>query len=135
MPKKSLQQIQAQIAKLQAEAEAIKKREAAGVIARIKEAIVHYGLTAQDLGLAAPVKRATKESGGKTKAAAPGAKAVKSPKASKAKKVPKTTKTRKPRPGYSDGTHTWSGMGPKPKWFKDALAQGKTPADLIVKAG
>jgi DNA-binding protein H-NS len=27
---------------------------------------------------------------------------------------------------------TWSGRGRKPKWFTDALAAGRTPADLSV---
>jgi len=46
---KTLGQIQQQIAKLQREAESIRKREISGVIARIRTAIDHYGLTAQDL--------------------------------------------------------------------------------------
>ena len=29
-----------------------------------------------------------------------------------------------------DAGHTWSGYGPKPKWFTEALASGKTEADL-----
>ena len=48
---KSLSQLTAQIKKLQKEAEAIKAKELDGVIARIKEAIQRYGLTATDLGL------------------------------------------------------------------------------------
>ncbi len=54
---KTLQQIEAQIARLQAQAEAVRQKEMAGVIARIKDAIAHYGLTAEDLGLG--VKRQT----------------------------------------------------------------------------
>ena len=41
---KTLSQINAQIAKLQQEAEAIKAKEVAGVIDRIKEALAHYVL-------------------------------------------------------------------------------------------
>jgi DNA-binding protein H-NS len=29
-----------------------------------------------------------------------------------------------------DAGHTWSGFGPKPRWFKEALAAGRTPEDL-----
>lgn len=27
---------------------------------------------------------------------------------------------------------TWTGRGPRPQWFKDALAKGKTQADLAI---
>jgi len=47
----TLAALNAQIAKLQAQAEALRSKEVAGVIARIREAIVHHGLTAADLGL------------------------------------------------------------------------------------
>ena len=47
----SLRQLTAQIEKLQMEAQANKAKEAEGVIARIKEAVGHYGLTAADPGL------------------------------------------------------------------------------------
>jgi DNA-binding protein H-NS len=40
-------QIQKQIAQLQKTADALREKEVSGVISRIKEAIVHYGLTAQ----------------------------------------------------------------------------------------
>ena len=42
---KSYQQIQQQIAKLQREAQAVKKKETSGVIDLIKAAIQHYELT------------------------------------------------------------------------------------------
>ena len=45
----SLQAINAQIAALQAKAEAIRKQEVGEVVAKIKDAIAHYGLTAADL--------------------------------------------------------------------------------------
>jgi DNA-binding protein H-NS len=44
----SLQAINAQIAALQAKADAIRKQEVGEVVAKIKEAIAHYGLTAAD---------------------------------------------------------------------------------------
>ena len=46
---KTYAQLQKQIAKLQQEADAIKVKEVAGVIARIQEAIQHYGLNTDDL--------------------------------------------------------------------------------------
>jgi DNA-binding protein H-NS len=46
---KTYSQVKRQIAKLQREADALKKKEVVGVVARIKEAIQHYELTAADL--------------------------------------------------------------------------------------
>ena len=46
---KSYGQLQAQIQKLQAEAEALKAKEIEGVIARIRTAIEHYGITPDQL--------------------------------------------------------------------------------------
>jgi DNA-binding protein H-NS len=46
---KSYSQLQAQIEKLQAEAEALKAKELEGVIARIRTAIEHYGITPDQL--------------------------------------------------------------------------------------
>ncbi len=30
-------------------------------------------------------------------------------------------------------SQTWTGRGPKPKWFKDAIASGKSPDDLLIR--
>lgn len=43
---------------------------------------------------------------------------------------PRTAKYQNP----DDPQQTWSGIGPKPKWFKDSLAQGKTLEELEVPA-
>ena len=48
----TLAALNAQIAALQTQADALRKKEVAEVIAKIKDAIAHYGLTAADLGLA-----------------------------------------------------------------------------------
>lgn len=107
---KTLAQLQKQIAALEQKAEALKRKEAQGVIARIKEAIAHYGLTAADLGLAG-AKRGPK----------PGAKraAAKKKPAAKAK--------------YRDDQgRSWTGHGRRPQWFVDALAAGKTLEDLLA---
>ena len=56
-------EIQAQIEKLQAEAEALRKQEIADVIAGIKEQIAAYGLSAADLGLAPKAPRSRKPAG------------------------------------------------------------------------
>lgn len=117
---KTYAQIQAQIHKLQQEADALKAREVAGVIARIQEAIAHYGLTPADLF-------------GKT--ASP---AQRQPAARTAVRRGKTAKPAKPAKAPSpakyqdDAGHQWSGIGKRPNWFKDALAAGKTAEDLLV---
>lgn len=95
-------QIQKKIAALQKEADAVRQREVAGVVSRIKVAIEHYGLTAEQLGLA-------------------GAKA--SAKASSRVKVGKTARVAK----FSDGNgNEWSGMGPRPQWLRNALDAGRS---------
>ena len=100
-------QIQEQIAKLQSDAEALRTNEIAGVVARIKEAIATYDLTAQDLfgRQAAAGKRKT---AGKSATVA-------------AK--------------YSDGKGgEWVGRGKRPQWLRDALAAGKNLEDFAVGA-
>lgn len=48
----------------------------------------------------------------------------------------KVTRTRAPASAKyanpANPSDTWSGRGRKPKWFADALAAGRTPADLSV---
>jgi DNA-binding protein H-NS len=112
--------INAQIAELQAKAEAIRKQEVDAVVAKIKDAIAHYGLTAADLGLSVSAPKAPKA----PKAGKPGRK----PGAKAAAKPARAAK-------YTDGQgRTWSGMGKRPDWFKAALAAGKTAEELLVKA-
>ena len=53
----TLAALNAQIAALQAQADALRKKEVAEVVAKIKDAIVHYGLTAADLGLAPTARK------------------------------------------------------------------------------
>ena len=110
----TLAQLNKKIAALQAEAEALKRKDLAGVVARIKEAIDHYGLTPADLGF-----------GGKP------SKGVKT--ASTQKAVAKKGGSRAGTPKYRDDAgHTWTGHGRRPQWFVDALAAGKKAEDLLV---
>ena len=114
---KSLQTLLKQIAQLQKQADALRSREKADVVDRIKEAIAHYGITADELFGGSPAKATRKK-----RAAAPAGKARK-PAAKKPGGVAK----------YTDGAgRTWSGVGKRPNWFKDALAAGKTAEDLLV---
>jgi DNA-binding protein H-NS len=109
---KTLAQIQKQIARLEEQANAIRQREVAGVVARIKDAIAHYDLTPADLGFG---------SGGK---------------AAKPRRKPAKRAARKAGSGKvkyrDDQGNTWTGHGRRPKWFVDALAAGKTAEQLAA---
>lgn len=114
---KNLKQLLAQIGKLQVEADALKQKERLGVIARIQEAVAHYGLTAEEL-FAAQARKAK---------AAPSARATRA-------KVAKAAKKGSGVPKYQDVTGlTWTGRGKRPAWFVEALAEGKTPESMLIK--
>jgi DNA-binding protein H-NS len=118
----SLQSINAQIAALQAKAEALRKREVGDVVAKIKDAIAHYGLTAADLGFTSATRTAAKTANPGRK---PGRKAASTTKGPKTARAPK----------FTDGQgRTWSGIGKRPDWFKAAIAAGKTQEELLVKS-
>ncbi|WP_038205764.1 H-NS family nucleoid-associated regulatory protein [Xenophilus azovorans] len=112
--KLTLKEIDAEIAKLQQQANEIRESEKAGVIARMKDAVAYYGITASDLGLGSGARTGTK--------------------AVKADTVAETagkTKRGAGRIKFKDGAgNSWSGFGPKPKWFTEALASGKTADEL-----
>jgi DNA-binding protein H-NS len=115
---KSYQQILKQIENLKAEAEKARRDEIGGVVARIREAIEHYGLTAADLGLTVKAKPGPKPGGTvkRKKRMAGGA--------------PKPAGVVK----YSNGAGgTWGGRGKRPQWLRDALAGGKQLSDFLVK--
>ena len=93
------------IAKLKAEAEALRREEVAAVVVKIKEDIKAYGLTPQDLF-------------GKSVGAAVKGKS----------KRPSVVK-------YADGAgNTWAGRGKRPKWLNDALTAGKKVEDFLSGA-
>ena len=108
---KTYADIQKEITALQKAAEALRQKEIAGVIDRIKVAIATYQLSAADLGL-----------GGKAAGA------------------PKVAKTRRRKAGAKpapvamykdpDSSKTWSGRGRRPDWFTKALAAGKKAEEL-----
>ncbi len=116
---KTLNQIQKQIATLQKQAESLKARDLPGVVERIREAVAYYGITAADVF----------ESGGgvaRKAARKVGVKRV------GARKSPKR-KSPLPPKFRDDLGNAWSGHGKRPNWYKDAIAAGKTPDDLMVK--
>ena len=107
---RTAQEIDAEIARLQNERAQLREAEKAGVVARMKEAIAYYGITAADLALGVATRKAR-------------AKASQD-------KTPKTQRAAGRIKYQDDAGRTWSGYGPKPKWFTEALAAGKTEADL-----
>ena len=114
---KSYKQIQQQIAKLQREAQAVKRKETGGVIDRIKEAIRHYELTADDLFGSKPGKRAAKTtSGGKASA-----------------KKSSATGRRVPVKYRDEHGNTWSARGSQPRWLVAALQAGRKIEEFAVK--
>lgn len=113
---KTLAQVNAQIAKLQKEAGAIKAKEVIGVIERIKEAIAYYGLTAADLGFVGKAKPAS----------LPGNVVVTKKRKNVAKKTAGVIR-------YRDANgNAWTGRGKRPQWFLAALESGMTPEGLQV---
>jgi DNA-binding protein H-NS len=96
-------ELKAQAEKLMAEAEALRSKELEDTIADIKNKMQAYGITAQDLGFASAT--------GKRAAA------------------PKSTKSPKYR---GPNGQAYSGRGPRPKWLKEALANGKKIEDFAA---
>ncbi|MDM0010169.1 H-NS family nucleoid-associated regulatory protein [Variovorax sp. J22G73] len=108
----TLAQITKQIEKLQKEADALRESELKGVVERIKAAISHYGLTPDQLGF------------GRT--------AVKSPKVVKAG-ASNSNKSAAPRFANNDG-QVWSGRGPRPRWLREALSNGRSLEEFSTEA-
>jgi DNA-binding protein H-NS len=82
-------ELKAQIAKLQAQADEVRRTELSNVIEEIRSKIAEYGLTAQDLGFAAAARRGRPP-----------------------KKAPLPPKYQDPKSG-----NTWSGRGKPPNWI------------------
>lgn len=127
MPK-SLARIEKEIEALEREADALRKKEAAGVIARIKEAIAHYQLSAQDLGLAGEPRGRRGTARGSRRVRPEGRQLSNGA-------LAKATATPRRRAGghvqyKDDAGNTWSGRGRRPEWLKAALQSGKTLDDL-----
>lgn len=104
---RTYKQIQHKIEALQREAKILRDREIEGVVARIKVAIEHYGLSATQLGFT---------SGASTERTTSG-------------KASSTSMAK-----YSDGAgRTWGGRGPRPKWLRDALQSGRSLEEFVQR--
>lgn len=117
-----------QIEDLKAKAESARKEETAAVIADIKQKIRLYGLSAADVGLAEKKPR-----GRPAKAAAPAEKPA-------AKKPGRKARGASPQKGVKRRVkytgpqgQPWTGVGRKPQWVVQALAEGKSLSDFEVK--
>ena len=118
---KSYSQVVKQIETLKVEAERLRRKEIDGVIARIREAVGFYKLTAADLGFGAPAPapRATRVAAGI---------AMTERKSSKRMiAAPAVIKFR------DEQGRGWVGRGKRPQWLRDALLAGKSLADFAVK--
>jgi DNA-binding protein H-NS len=115
-------EVSAQIEALKEQAEELRKKELAEVVAKIKDAIKHYGLTAKDLGVStSPRKSASAPNrNGRVLSGKRGGRG-------------KRKSTTRPVKFKDDQGNTWGGLGKRPDWFKAALAAGKTPEDLLAK--
>jgi DNA-binding protein H-NS len=104
----SYSQIQKKIETLQRQADKLKEKEVHGVVARIKVAIEHYGLSAEQLGLGSR---------------------------SMAVKTRQPRKASSQSAKYSDGLGgSWSGRGPRPHWLRDALNAGRKIEEFLTGA-
>ena len=113
-------QLTQQIKTLQAQAEIAKKKEIGEVIARIKEAISVYSLTAQELGFGGG-SDAQSRSVARRPAAAGGRR--------------KSSKANRAAIAYRDGAgNTWGGRGPRPAWLRTALESGAELASFAAGA-
>jgi DNA-binding protein H-NS len=108
---KTYAQLNAEIEILKAKAGAALKKEAAGVIARIKEAIAFYGLTAADLGLSKSDSRARHPS---------------------SVKAAKQGKSKLPAKYRDQAGNSWTGRGSRPRWLAAAIAAGASLDSFAV---
>ncbi len=117
----SYSQIVRQIESLQRQADHARKKEVAGVVSRIKEAISFYKLTAVELGLSSKAPMA-----GAGSRAVPGRK----------KGAPKSKSKFGDAAKFRDASgNEWVGRGPRPIWLREAIASGKSLADFAIAGG
>lgn len=118
-------QLVKQIESLTRKADMARKKEVAGVIGRIKEAISFYDLTADELGLGdKPAKAAG--ANGVTQAVR---RTVTRRKASHAKSKSKFGDTPKYR---DDAGNEWVGRGPRPLWLREAIKGGRSLEEFAI---
>ncbi|SKC83368.1 DNA-binding protein H-NS [Burkholderia sp. CF099] len=110
----TLEKVQAQIAKLQAQAEALVVKQSSGVIAKIRDIMDKHGLTMADIE--------AHVSGSKKRGRKPGVKVA-------AKSAASAAKYRDPKTGA-----TWTGHGRAPAWIANAKDRSKFLTDGASEA-
>jgi DNA-binding protein H-NS len=126
---RTLSEIQAEINRLKKEADKIRSAEIKEVVGRIRKAIAHYGLTAQELfgkasaGAGSAAKGTAKGAGKRRGTAAKKGTAGAAVKA----KGPAVVRYR------DESGRTWVGRGKRPQWLRDALAAGRKLEEFAVK--
>jgi len=119
MRKPNLQSIQKKIQQLEQQAERIRSREVRGVVEKIRAAIKHYGLKAEEV---------FGSGSGRPRGRPPGKKSA------GAKRSAKTRTPRKIAVKYRDSSgNSWTGRGSHPRWLVAALKEGKKIDDFAVK--
>ena len=123
---KAYKQIRADIARLEREAEAARRAESAGVVAKIRKLVAEYGLTAADIGLDS-VRQESSASSGSPPVKAASKKAARKTAAKKASRSGAgVAKYRDPKSGK-----TWTGFGRAPQW----LASAKKRDAFLIGSG
>lgn len=114
---KTYEQLKKQIEALSQQAEAVRRKEVAGVVARIKEAIEAYELTAEDLGFGKERAKPGRKSAARKRPAGAGR-----------RRAAGTT-----QPRYRDESgNVWGGRGPRPKWLREAISAGRKLEEFAV---
>ena len=117
----NLKDIQSQIAKLQKQADTIKRKEFAQTVQDIKEKMQAFGITVEDLQTAKLARR--------TKGMSP---TLKTDKKTISKKLNTSVGT-KVAAKYRNATgQSWSGRGLMPRWLKAAIAEGHTKGEFLI---
>jgi DNA-binding protein H-NS len=107
----TLEQIQAKMDKLKAQAEALAAKNAQAIVDKIRGLMLQHGLTTKDIEADAKTKRAAKANGGKATDVA---------KASKQSGGKVAAKYQDPKSGA-----TWTGRGRAPAWIASAKDRSK----------
>jgi DNA-binding protein H-NS len=144
MQSKKLAQIKQQIAKLEREAEKVRKAGIKGVLKQIKSLMEEHGISLSDLG--SPRGRPGRKPGRPATAAKPGRKPGRPPKADKPEQAsakaakPAASKAKlarsKAKPKYRSPENAkvvWTGRGRPPAWVKAWVDAGKKMDDLLIK--
>jgi len=144
MQSKKLAQIKQQIAKLEREAEKVRKAGIKGVLKQIKSLMEEHGISLSDLG--SPRGRPGRKPGRPAKASKPGRKPGRPPKADKPEQAsakaakPAASKAKlarsKAKPKYRSPENAkvvWTGRGRPPAWVKAWVDAGKKMDDLLIK--